>query len=401
MVVIISLFFCLLTVSLFGGSVYVLVDKIKLVKRQNQELEAYRAKVAAADEIINAKSQIIANANQIAESTILKAKKESDERSALCERLDSIIAETQMQNANLRRLKSSLEEDIELCNLNFYKPHYDFEKALDYERALFANRNEQKAMIQAKKAVIVERGAAPDKKLAALLIRLLLRTFNSECDLLIQNVDFKNVVTYENRINNSFEQLNKLTLKYYVMITSEFLNLKLEELRIYHEFQEKKQLEAEEQRQIREIMREEIRAERELEKAKAEAEKEEQKYQSLLDKAMEAARQAQGVELERMNAQIADCCCKTQSGMAAVNNNITQQFCQLNYNNAMQACEIKQAIAAEGAATRQLIQTQYIAEVERKLAEAKQQLFVLNKFGQYANNGNCGCCNTGCGCGSC
>lgn len=102
-----------------------------------------------------------------------------------------------------------------------------------------------------------------------------------------------------------------------------------------------------------------------------------------------------------LQAQIADCCCKTQSGMAAVNNNITQQFCQLNYNNAMQACEIKQAIAAEGAATRQLIQTQYIAEVERKLAEAKQQLFVLNKFGQYANNGNCGCCNTGCGCGSC
>ena len=305
MVVIISLFFCLLTVSLFGGSVYVLVDKIKLVKRQNQELEAYRAKVAAADEIINAKSQIIANANQIAESTILKAKKESDERSALCERLDSIIAETQMQNANLRRLKSSLEEDIELCNLNFYKPHYDFEKALDYERALFANRNEHKAMIQAKKAVIVERGAAPDKKLAALLIRLLLRTFNSECDLMIQNVDFKNVVIYENRINNSFEQLNKLTLKYCVMITSKYRDLKLEELRIYHEFQEKKQLEAEEQRQIREIMREEIRAERELEKAKAEAEKEEQKYQSLLDKAMEAARQAQGVELERMNAQIA------------------------------------------------------------------------------------------------
>ena len=143
-------------------------------------------------------------------------------------------------------------------------------------------------MIQAKKAVIVERGAAPDKKLAALLIRLLLRTFNSECDLMIQN-----------RINNSFEQLNKLTLKYCVMITSKYRDLKLEELRIYHEFQEKKQLEAEEQRQIREIMREEIRAERELEKAKAEAEKEEQKYQSLLDKAMEAAARAHGEERKR------------------------------------------------------------------------------------------------------
>ena len=42
-----------------------------------------------------------------------------------------------------------------------------------------------------------------------------------------------------------------------------------------------------------------------MEKAKAEAEKEELKYQGLLDKMIEAARQAQGAELDRMNAQIA------------------------------------------------------------------------------------------------
>jgi hypothetical protein len=99
-----------------------------------------------------------------------------------------------------------------------------------------------------------------------------------------------------------------------------------------------------------------------------------------------------------LQAQIADCCCKTQSGIAASTNAITMQLSQMNYNNAMLGCEIKQAIAAEGAATRQMIQNQYIAETERKLAEAKQQLFVLEKFGQYANVGNC---NGGCGCGSC
>ena len=98
-------------------------------------------------------------------------------------------------------------------------------------------------------------------------------------------------------------------------------------------------------------------------------------------------------------AQIADCCCKTQSGIAASTNALTSQLAQMNYNNAMLGCEIKQAIAAEGAATRQLIQNQYIADTERKLAEAKQQLFVLEKFGQYASNGNCGgCCNP---CGNC
>lgn len=99
-----------------------------------------------------------------------------------------------------------------------------------------------------------------------------------------------------------------------------------------------------------------------------------------------------------LQAQIADCCCKTQSGIAASTNAITQQLCQLNYNSAMQTSEIKQAIAAEGAATRQLIQSQYTADLERKLAESKQQLFVLKNFGQYANNN--ACCNpcNDCGC---
>ncbi|MBO5681719.1 MAG: hypothetical protein J6T08_08410 [Lentisphaeria bacterium] len=100
-----------------------------------------------------------------------------------------------------------------------------------------------------------------------------------------------------------------------------------------------------------------------------------------------------------LQALFADCCCKTQSNIAASTNAITQQLCQLNYNGAMQTSEIKQAIAAEGAATRQLIQAQYTADLERKLAESKQQLFVLKNFGQYANtvprDNACGC---GCGC---
>lgn len=106
-----------------------------------------------------------------------------------------------------------------------------------------------------------------------------------------------------------------------------------------------------------------------------------------------------------IQAAIASCCCNTQQSIQSLNANISQQFGQLNYNNAMQNCELKTAIAAEGAATRALIQAQYTADVERKLAEAKQQLFVLERFGQYAAGSGCaaaanscgGCgCNSGC-----
>lgn len=315
--VVLFLFLLVILVSSFlGGAIYVLVEKIKTIRHLNEILEAYKEKQVRADKIVSTAQDVIYDANQKANEIIALSEQESHEMIENAERQVADLEAKQRQlclsNANLdeknkeiRKILSEVLEKSELCNLNFYTPHYNFEKALDYERALNNNRSEQKTLIKTGKAVIADLSDRCDKKTGTLLVKLLLRTFNSECDLLIQNVDYKNVVTFENRINNSFDQLNRLTLRYNVRITSEFLELKIGELRIYHEFQEKKQAEAEEQRQIKEIMREEIRAEREMEKAKAEAEKEEQKYQALLDKMMEAARQAQGVELEKMNAQIA------------------------------------------------------------------------------------------------
>lgn len=294
MITLVSILFAALMLSLFSGAVYMLVDKLKVIKQMNQELDAYKAHQAQADQIISEHDQIISEAHN-------KAAAEGRRLIALIDECNKAEA----VNQELNNKNAALQETIELTNMNFYKPHYNFEKSLDYERALSNNRNAQKSLIKTGKAVIAEIHENYNKKVSNVLVKLLLRTFNSESDLLIQNVDYKNVVVYENRLNNSFEQLNKLTLHFNVMISNEFLKLKIEELRIYHEFQEKKQAEAEEQRQIKEIMREEIRAEREMEKAKAEAEKEQQKYQALLDKMMEAARAAHGAELEKMNAQIA------------------------------------------------------------------------------------------------
>ena len=88
-----------------------------------------------------------------------------------------------------------------------------------------------------------------------------------------------------------------------------------------------------------------------------------------------------------LQAQIADCCCKTQTGIANSTNAITQQLCQLNYNQAMQTCELKQAIAAEGAATRQLLLDQETDRLRTALAKAEQENFMLK---------NCNGCNSGC-----
>jgi hypothetical protein len=61
----------------------------------------------------------------------------------------------------------------------------------------------------------------------------------------------------EARIRKALEAINSLVVTHRSQIVPEYLNLKLEELYLVHEHQEKLQEEKEEQRRIREEMREE------------------------------------------------------------------------------------------------------------------------------------------------
>lgn len=87
-----------------------------------------------------------------------------------------------------------------------------------------------------------------------------------------------------------------------------------------------------------------------------------------------------------LQAQIADCCCKTQTSIANNTNALTQQLCQLNYNLAMQTCELKQAIAAEGDATRKQAQFMEAERMRGLIAKLEQENFLLKN----CSNGN-GC----------
>lgn len=87
-------------------------------------------------------------------------------------------------------------------------------------------------------------------------------------------------------------------------IAGAYRDLKLAELRLEYEMEEKKHEEAEQQRQIKEQMREEERALREAERAKEEAEAEEVRYQKALDKARAEMAKAKGEALEALKVKI-------------------------------------------------------------------------------------------------
>ena len=94
-----------------------------------------------------------------------------------------------------------------------------------------------------------------------------------------------------------------------------------------------------------------------------------------------------------LQAQIANCCCENQQSLCNLNNNISQQFAQLNYNNAMQKCDIEKQIAAQGDRIATLLQTQENDRLRGLLAKTEQENFMLKNcvgaaYAGFYNNGN-------------
>lgn len=181
-----------------------------------------------------------------------------------------------------------------------------------YEQRLERIRDNQKEMLKAKTAAVgdiewtVNGSVTEGRKSINQTLKLLLRAFNGECDAAIAKVRYNNVHVMEARIQKAFETVNSLAQVQRCRITTEYLSLKLEELYLAHEYQEKVYEEKEEQRRIREQMREEEQAQRELERARLEAEKEERRYEDALAKARVDVERAVGAKQLKLQEQIAD-----------------------------------------------------------------------------------------------
>jgi predicted nucleic acid-binding Zn-ribbon protein len=212
--------------------------------------------------------------------------------------------------SNLEREISLLEENLEDISFGLYKPHFSFQTPDEYKIKLEEIRARERCMIRAGGACVCrvawtvsgnkEKGA----KMAKQHTKLLLRAFNAECDAAIANVSWSNVTKMEERIRKSFEAINQLGTVLCAFITEPYLDVKLDALRLTHEYEDARYREKEEQRRIREGMREEERAQREFEKATEDAEQEETRYQKALEKARAEAGAATGKQLEQLSRQI-------------------------------------------------------------------------------------------------
>ncbi len=177
-----------------------------------------------------------------------------------------------------------LDDEILLESFALYKPKFKFLTSEEYKTRLDACREKQKQLIKDGLAVkinenwTVNNSKAEGRKMVNDMKKLILRSFNNECDYCVDNVKFNNMEVNEKRIEKSFEELNKLGRIMQAVITDAYKKLKYEELYLAFEYQQKKQEEKEEQKRVREELREQQKLEQEIRQAREKLAKEKKHF---------------------------------------------------------------------------------------------------------------------------
>jgi hypothetical protein len=282
---------------------------------QQTEFDHYRTnttkKLARFDGIVNIETEMERLSKQVQETRAAQAKELAEFDTALqARKKEAIAAENQ-----IILLKDDLEkvnEKLDLQSFGYYTNRYDFDVPEAYQTQLEGVRCELKRMLQSKIAAhsdatwSINGSAAEGRKQIDQVLKLMLRAFNGEADAAIAKVKYSNVHIMEERIRRVFEAANKLGSYQLAYISSDYLQLKLEELYLVHEYREKLQQAKEEQREIRVRMRDEEIARREIAKALEDAEKDEVKYSAALEEAIRDAETAAGARQEKLVTQIAN-----------------------------------------------------------------------------------------------
>ncbi len=192
-------------------------------------------------------------------------------------------------NEEINQAKSQLvvmNDAILFQDFALYEPRYDFCNSDEYKEKLQNIRNQQKQLIKDGYAVsgdktwTVNGSLSQGNKMVADMQKLLLRAFNSECDEVINKVKYNNIEASEKKIRTSCDAISKLGKMMHIVITAPYFDLKIQELYLAFEYQQKKQEEKETLKEARAEMREAAKLQKEIEEQRKKIEKEQTHYQA-------------------------------------------------------------------------------------------------------------------------
>lgn len=197
--------------------------------------------------------------------------------------LESQIAQKQSQLI-------TFSDDILVQEFGLYTPRYSYNTSDEYKERLAQIRNQQKLYIKNGTAVTgnmnftYNNSLSQGNKMVKDMQKLLLRAFNSECDETISNVKYNNFDMSIKKISTSCNTISKLGKMLSICVTPHYYQLKIDELTLAFEYQNKKQEEKEALKAARAEQREQAKLQKEIEAQRKKVEKEQTHYQTAYEK---------------------------------------------------------------------------------------------------------------------
>jgi len=202
------------------------------------------------------------------------------------ERLEQDISEKKGQIVGL-------VDEISIQEFGLYTPSYVFANSDLYKAELARIRYEQKQCITNDTACTgstswsVNGNEAKGRAMVKDMKKLLLRAFNVECDDIVANVKVSNFDKSIDRIYKISEQISKLGKIMSIAISRQYISLKIEEVKLALDFQQKKQEEKERLKELKEQQREAAKVQKEIEEERKKLAKEQAQYQNALSRILE------------------------------------------------------------------------------------------------------------------
>lgn len=211
------------------------------------------------------------------------SKKENELKVEIREMENSIGIKT----AELYALSKEIKDVVNELNIKdvmvYNTDHIESSKVKD---ELSIIELEEKELIKGN-AVITSNNHSMSKKELNDQKKQILRSFNTECEYYLSNVNVNNIDTYKNKVVRAFETLNRIYEVDNVQLSKMLLKSKLKRLNLVHSYAIRLQEEKELQKAAREQLLEEKKVQREIEKQKKEIDKEEKHFNKEITKLMQ------------------------------------------------------------------------------------------------------------------
>lgn len=211
--------------------------------------------------------------------------------SGYCESYNRIQSEIETIRSEMKILNNEVIEKYYVVS------DYDGITSQDCKNELILLKSEEKRLRDSDDDIMII-NEPEKKKLLDRSIRQIIRNFNSDCNNQILNISVKNIDVVRNRIQKSYDTLNKLYSVDGVALSEEILELKLKQATLMYTYELKHQEEKDIQQAIKEQMIEEAKAEREIQEQKKKIEKDLQQHLGEVNRLMKYLQKSQ-IDAER------------------------------------------------------------------------------------------------------